>query len=123
MKPPRLPLGDPCRGLCRAGDFEPASDELRKFCNVGYARGQCRHFSAIPSDAPDAIRFSITSDGGSTLALVYILEKNYSPASHGPLTYDIAARTFAPLNVPAAGTLLAQARMFVESYLSRRVRV
>ena len=99
------------------GPFEPALDELRRYCNVGYARGACVRFP-LTAEGPDAVRFSLTSDRGSTIELTYILEKDYGPLRHGPLVWDSAAHGFTTSVSP---TLEAQARRFIESYLKRRV--
>jgi hypothetical protein len=119
LKPPRLPLGDPCRGECRAitgARVQPSRDELKDFCNTGYARGRCARF---PRDTePDAIRFSMAKDRGGSVDLVYVIEKEYSPLSYGPMKYDCAAASF--VESPEDPILRAQAQQFVHSYLNRR---
>ena len=121
LKPPRLPLGDPCLGECTAdpaGPVEPSLDELRQYCNLGYARGRCSRFP-VSYDAVDAIRFTITGERDDGVALVYIYEKDYGPVRHGPLLYDPAAGAFRdPVESPV---LEAQARRFVLGYLNRRL--
>jgi hypothetical protein len=118
LKPPRLPLGDPCRGVCYApGDpATPSTDELRTLCNLGYARGTCTRF---PADAEaDAIRFSITKDRDETVDLIYIFEKDYGPLRHGTLRYQTAESRLC--DAPANPILCAQAERFLESYIRRR---
>ncbi len=118
LKPPRLPLGDPCQGECTIAHAAPGPAELRDFCNTGYARGRCPHF---PGDsATDAIRFSLAADHPESLELVYILESDYAPAAHGPITYDRAARDFT--TAPDSPIVRAQARQFIDSYLNRKVK-
>ena len=120
LKPPRVPLGDPCRGACTAADaFEPGAGELRDFCNSGYARGRCPRFPA-DGGAPDAFRFSIDRDQGETVSIVFIEETNYTPAAFGRLAYRVATGAFE--TPPADGNLEAQARMFARSYVARRVQ-
>ncbi len=121
MKPPRLPLGDPCRGECtaHANTAEPSLEDLRLYCNVGYARGICARFPKA-SETADAVRFSITRDDNGTLALLYIVEKDYSPLHYTALIYDTGSANFTtPLESP---TVRAQAQRFVESYLNRRIK-
>jgi hypothetical protein len=117
IHPPRLPLGDPFRGLCQAHAGDP-SESQHELCNTGYARGRCDRF---PSDsAADAVRFSVTGDQDGAVKLVYIVEKNHAPAEHGLLEYSIPESRL--LNGHISETLAAQAGAFVESYLRRRVR-
>jgi hypothetical protein len=119
IKPPRLPLGDPCRGVCRAPAgpaIRPDDATLRDFCNVGYARGHCSRF---PQQCEtDAVRFSIDGDRGGAILLRYVLERDYSPAGFGSLEYRIAAGGLAPAEV--SDVIAGQARIFVESYLRRK---
>ena len=81
---PRLPLGAPFAGLCRAhaGEAqEPAEEHQRDLCNCGYARGRCAEFP--PDATADAVRFSM-----SGAALIYILERDHAPVQHGVLESD-----------------------------------
>jgi hypothetical protein len=122
LKPPRLPLGDPCRGHCTAGpdgDIEPGVDDLRQYCNLGYARGRCSRFPAA-SDTADAIRFSVTRDRDGDIALICIFEKDYAPVRHLALIYATGTRSFA--TAVETSILEAQARKFIDSYLNRKVK-
>lgn len=114
VHPPRLPLGDPYAGLCHADSaapFEPSEPHQRELCNCGYARFRCSHF---PEDAAaDAVRFSILADDGARVELVYVVEKDHSPAEHGRLVYVPEEDR---LDGPHTSELLArQARAFLES--------
>ena len=118
VNPPRLPLGDPYAGVCHAdptAPFEPSEEHLRELCNCGYARSHCSRF---PGDAAaDAVRFSIVSDSGSSIELVYVVEKDHAPAEHGHLTY---LRDDDRLEGPHTSELLSrQARAFLESCAAR----
>jgi hypothetical protein len=76
---PRLPLGSAYSGVCRAraGEaLEPAEEHQRELCNLGYARGRCDDFPVAAR--ADAVRFSLK---GTTV--LYILEKDHAPLSHG----------------------------------------
>src|SRR4051812_28179921 len=112
---PRLPLWDPHHGACHARPaeiFEPPEISQRDLCNCGYVRGQCAHF---PEDSPaDAVRFSITGDDAGVVRLVYILEKDHSPAEYGRLEFSADEQRF--LGHPKNELLAAQALAFVASY-------
>ena len=85
---PRLPLGDGWRGHCTAPGHEgvhPSDEELKEFCNLGYARGcqrlpQRRH--------ADAVRFSPGRDAEGKVQLFYVCEVDHGPGEHGTLEYD-----------------------------------
>jgi hypothetical protein len=113
---PRLPLGDPYRGVCRAHPaevFEPPEPAQRDLCNCGYARGHCDRF---PEDgAADAVRFSVTGDRDGRVKLVYIFEKDHAPAGHGALEYEIHDSRLS--GVSLGEVLACQARAFIQSYL------
>jgi hypothetical protein len=119
IQPPRLPLGDAYAGTCLAHPaevVEPAEARLRELCNCGYARGRCQRF---PHDsAGDAVRFSVTDNKNGQVRVVYIVEREHVPVEHGVLE-------FAGEEMRAGGRiselLARQARVFVESYLRRRV--
>jgi hypothetical protein len=116
--PPRLPLGDAYSGFCRArpGEFHaPPESHQREVCNCGYARGRCDRFPA--GDAADAVRFSITAGQAGKLRLVYILEKDHAPTSHGAI--EFFNRQDLVLDPCADELPVSQARAFVESYLRK----
>jgi hypothetical protein len=114
---PRLPLLDKYRGVCRAAvdPLIPSDVHQDELCNRGYAGRRCDHF---PHGSADAARFSVVADRGSSLSLVYILEKDHLPDQHGKLEYWIAESR---LEGEGTSLLHAQARAFVQGYL-RRVR-
>jgi hypothetical protein len=109
-------LGVLHRGVCRAGTTEgyaPADDLLVRGCNFGYARGFCSRF---PSSGPDAVRFSIASDDGRRVQILFATEKEHLPGSHGRLVYD---REEADWEEIESRTLLhEQAWAYLHSYLS-----
>jgi hypothetical protein len=118
-KHPRLPLGDPYSGACRADpkrEWLPDQATLRDCCNLGYARERCPRF---PQDGgPDAFRFSVVSDDGGTLKIFYIAERGHAPVEHGTIEY--AAATGQLLNGHTGEIFQKQARAYVESYLRRK---
>jgi hypothetical protein len=109
---PRVPLGEAYSGQCHAGGNP--SGEQHYLCNHGYARGICEHFPASSGANPalaDAVRFSVISE--EPLRLVYILEKDHAPLTHGELAADALATD--PI-------VAAQARAFLASHLRLRER-
>jgi len=114
--PPRLPLNDAHRGVCRAAPepYEPPERSQRELCNCGYARGRCERFPA--AHPADAVRFSIAAEREGIVRLVYVMERDYSPASHGVLEYSIAE---ARVRGEISDLLAAQAQAFLASYLRR----
>lgn len=119
LNPPRLPLGEAYRGTCLAqpGEpFEPPESAQRELCNCGYARGRCNRFPAGSRD--DAVRFSVRIDMAGIVEVVYVFEKNHSPAEHGAFQYQI--REARMIGLPSNLGLEQQARAFLESYLGQR---
>jgi len=114
--PPRLPLGEACRGVCRTGDdlFEPAENILRSFCNRGYGKYGCPRFPA--NAAADALRYSLESDRDGVLVIQYIYEHEYGPVRHGRLEYRAGVME-GELDDPVAR---AQALMFAEGLVKRK---
>ncbi|HEY3835961.1 MAG TPA: hypothetical protein VGL72_05300 [Bryobacteraceae bacterium] len=109
--PPRMPLGDPHSGVCRASGAELPAIQVRTCCNTGYARGCCGSFPG--GDVPDAVRFGIVERKGGTARIQYVMERDHHPYSHGSLE----------LREDGAGEpepiLTRQARAYLDSYLRR----
>jgi hypothetical protein len=122
VRAPRFPLGDLFAGECHARPtevIEPPESHQRELCNCGYIKGRCDRFPG--GSAADAVRFSVTLDTPTRLSVVYVIEKDHAPAEYGTLEYWIDN---ARLDGPSiTEVLVAQARAFLESYLSRRARV
>jgi hypothetical protein len=117
---PRLPLGDPFGGACRADPAEiiepPDAQHQRDLCIRGYARGRCDRFPG--GSAADAVRFSVTEDTPNRLLVVYVVEKDHAPVEFGTLQYSVDdSHLDGP---PISDILVQQARAFLESYLRRR---
>jgi hypothetical protein len=117
---PRLPLGDPYRGVCQACPEEPFEppESANDLCNCGYARGRCDRFP--PGSEADAVRFSITSLEVDLVRLTYVLERGHAPVEHGTLKYAI--RESRLVDTPARPILEMQAKAFLESHFDRRAR-
>ncbi len=105
---PRLPLGAPHGGVCKAqpGDpFVPSETEQRELCNCGYARGRC---ARLPEGSADAVRFSVVNE----LQIVWVVERDHAPAEFGTLAY-LDGKIIAP-SCDAAPLLIEQAEAFVK---------
>jgi hypothetical protein len=117
--PARLPLGAGFTGTCRAGadEITPSENELREFCNIGYAGGCCR----MPADRnADGVRFSLARDEESRIVIHYVSERFHQPVEYGRLEYDCQTqRWLAPMRDPC---LQRQAECYVAVYLERRPR-
>jgi hypothetical protein len=85
-RPARAPLADIHVGTCSAGADVDVTTMIEA-CNFGYARGRC---AWVPPDlACDAYRFSAPRDSfGDVVEIVWIVEKDYSPVSHGRTRYS-----------------------------------
>ena len=113
--PPRLPLGDPYSGYCRAraDGTVPGETALRDLCNQGYARNSCAEFPS--GDGPDAVRFCIASDTEEIVRILFIVESNHLPYRHGALEYSCHSET-------GEEVLQRQAHAYLESYRRRKAR-
>jgi hypothetical protein len=115
----RLPLGDGWRGLCTAAadrQVVPTDDQLREFCNLGYA-AQCRR---LPAERRfDAVRFSVARDRDQRIEICYVLEFRHRPGAHGVLAYDAAAGRWAAAHPDPR--IQAMAACYLESYFERRI--
>jgi hypothetical protein len=115
---PPMPLGDAWSGICRAapaGEWRPDPNTLQQLCNFGYARGKC---ARVPSDGPDAVRFSISHDRDGIVSIYWVMEKDHLPFAHGPLEYSRTEAGFRTVHPDARVTQQAQA--YVISYLRRQ---
>ncbi|MBZ5647258.1 MAG: hypothetical protein LAN37_08560 [Acidobacteriia bacterium] len=114
----RLPLGDGFRGVCTAPGHEGAAladEELRDFCNLGYAR-RCPR---LPQGrTADAVRFIVTQVREDLVALYFTCERDHAPRDHGPLAYDRAQQRW--INPHPDARIQRMAECYVQSYFSRR---
>jgi hypothetical protein len=118
---PKLPLGDPYTGECRAdaaGQGKPGIAALKDLCNLGYARGRCDRFPQ--GDGPDAVRFAVVRDAGGWIRILWVREQDHHPLDHGPLDYSLAGQSFTGAHPDTA--VLRQAEAYVASYLRRKIR-
>jgi len=118
-KHPRLPLGDPYTGICRADPMHeqmPPVETLRECCNVGRANGRCSHFPK-KHRGPDAFRYSVAEDTADLIRIFYVAERAHGTAEHGSIEYETATGLFRD---GPSETLEKQARAYLESYLRRK---
>jgi hypothetical protein len=122
----RLPLGCGWSGLCTAPGYEgetPSQEELREFCNLGYAH-RCRR---LPWERVwDSVRFSARTVGGDgsgagrSIQVRYVCEREHLPVEYGMLEFD----AFGARWVEAHGDSRVQrmAECFLESYMEKKKR-
>lgn len=112
----RLPLGDGFLGCCSAPghEGEEPDEEALKQCNLGYAR--CVWLPAVR--LADAVRFSVESDSGVAVRILYVMELNHLPGEHGTLEFSRATSSW--LTAHPDERLQRKAECFLAAYLSRR---
>ena len=119
IHPSRLPLGRGWHGHCCAPgheDSEPTGDEIREFCNLGYATACPR----LPRErSADAIRFSVSRDCGDRLTVCFVSELEHRPAAYGFLEYEVSSRTW--LVAHPEPRIQKMAECHLDSYLARRI--
>lgn len=119
LHPSRLPLGAGWFGHCFAPGYEgaePTNQELREFCNLGYAAGCSR----LPQErAYDAVRFSVAHDRGMQLMLWFVCESRHLPAGHGMLEYDLSLDRW--ISSHSDPRIQKMADCYLQSYLLRRI--
>jgi hypothetical protein len=123
----RLPLGCGWSGHCTAPAHEgeaPSQEELRDYCNLGYADGCAR----LPRERVwDSVRFGARTLGtdeksngeknpsARRIRVRYVCERGHRPAEHGSLEFDTAlARWTKPHSNRCVQRM---AECFLESYI------
>jgi hypothetical protein len=131
--PSRLPLGCGWRGHCTAPGHEgaaPSQDVLEAFCNLGYA-SSC---SWAPRErAWDAVRFAVAAPtekddrrvdashldhGPQMIRVIYVCERNHSPAESGNLEFDMQRSMWLRLHDDARVQKMAEC--FLEAFLKKK---
>jgi hypothetical protein len=120
----RLPLGCGWSGHCTAPGHEgeaPSPEELREFCNLGYAE-TCQR---LPQQRVwDSVRFaarSVGSDGKNASGRVhvrYVCERGHRPAEHGMLEFDAAEARWVEQHRDRRVQRMAEC--FLASYLEKK---
>jgi hypothetical protein len=127
LHPNRLPLGCGWNGHCTSPGHEnavPSPEELRDFCNLGYAAGCGR----LPRERVwDSVRFgarTLPSDGknliGGEIQIRYVCERDHRPVEHGTLTFDAPAARWQSTHRDRRVQRLAEC--FLQSYVEKRKR-
>ncbi len=113
-----MPLGDCYAGECRASAVpcRPSEEELRKLCNLGYARGKCARFR--PEQPADAVRFTVSRDAQGCVSIGYVQERDHGPSAHGTLQYLAPEKCFVAPHADA--NVQRQALAYVQAYLRRK---
>lgn len=118
IHPARLPLGAGWQGYCCAPGHErsePALEEVRQLCNLGYA-SRCPR---LPEErTADAVRFSVSRDRGAQLTICFVREFGHRPAGHGWLEYDLALAKWVSSHPDPCTQKMAEC--YLQSYLMRR---
>lgn len=114
--PSRLPLGAGFCGTCRAAASEiaPTEEELKEFCNLGYAGGCAR----LPAERrADCLRF-VARENGGRITLDYIYERDHAPVEHGRIEYDRNTQSWPVMLSDHCAQ--RQAECYLAVYLERR---
>lgn len=123
LHPHRLPLGCGWSGRCGAPGHEgetPSEEELREFCNLGYAQACSR----LPQERPwDSVRFAarISSNkaaNGERVQVRYVCEREHLPSRHGMLEFDVAGSNWLTAHTDERVQRLAQS--FLSVYLDKK---
>ncbi len=121
----RLPLGCGWSGHCTAPTHEgeaPSQEELRDFCNLGYAQGCGR----LPQERIwDSVRFAartVGNDGKNgnarRIQVRYICEREHRPVEHGFLEFHMDGARWAERHRDSRVQRLAEC--FLASYVEGR---
>ncbi len=114
----RLPLGDGFGGLCTAPGHDGtvlSHEELKSFCNLGYARLCPR----LPQERhADAVRFIVTHDHDQVISLYFTTELHHAPGEHGSLAFDCKQRAWIKSHSDAR--IQRMAECYLASYVSRK---
>jgi hypothetical protein len=119
----RLPLGSGWSGQCAALGHEgesPSEEELRDFCNLGYAEGCSR----LPRERMwDSVRFAartVSNGNGdrSSIQVRYVCERDHRPAEHGLLEFYPAEARWQQEH--RNRRIQRMAECFLESYVEKR---
>ena len=120
----RLPLGCGWSGVCTVPGHEgetPSQEELREFCNLGYAEGCGR---LPPERVWDSVRFAAraVSTGenraGGRIQIRYICERGHRPVEHGELEFNVGELRWETRHPDSR--LQRMAECFLTSYLEKK---
>ena len=123
----RLPLGGGWSGRCTAPGHEntvPSQDDLREYCNLGYAANCGR----LPEERVwDSVRFgarTLPMDGtnlnGGQIQVRYVCERDHLPVEHGTLMFDAVGACWELRH--SDDRVQRMAECFLASYVEKRKR-
>lgn len=122
----RLPLGCGWSGHCSAPGHDgetPSQEELREFCNLGYAEGCAR----LPRERVwDSVRFAARTVGGDgkgagrSIQVRYVCERGHRPVEHGTLEFDAFEARWMERHRDVRVQRMAEC--FLESFLEKKKR-
>ncbi len=122
----RLPLGCGWSGHCTAPGHEnetPTREEMRDFCNLGYAEKCTR----LPRERVwDSVRFAVrtvssaNNGSGGRIQVHYVCEREHRPAGHGFLECNLADGSWPERHEDSRVQRMAEC--FLSAYLARRKR-
>jgi hypothetical protein len=119
LHPRRLPLGGGFAGYCAAPEHEgelPKQDELRDFCNMGYA-ARCPR---LPQDRrSDSNRFRVTQVGAQ-ITISFCSERAHAPVEQATLTFDPAVSRWTQTH--ADSCVQRQAECALEAWRAQSAR-
>jgi hypothetical protein len=119
----RLPLGCGWTGHCTAPGHEstvPSEEELRDFCNLGYATACVR----LPQQRSwDSVRFSAKTvaeknTGPIFIQIQYSCERDHRPVEHGSLEFHSAQSRWKQMHHDTRVQRMAEC--FLQSYVEKR---
>jgi hypothetical protein len=120
----RLPLGCGWTGHCTAPGHEnaaPSPEELRDFCNLGYAENCGR----LPRErAWDSVRFgarTVPNNGKNFTGYIhihYVRERDHRPVEHGTLKFDTTTTRWELTH--SDDRVQRMAECFLASYIEKR---
>jgi hypothetical protein len=120
----RLPLGGGWSGHCTAPGHEntvPSPDDLREYCNLGYAATCAR----LPRERVwDSVRFgarTLSADGnliGGQIQIRYVCERDHLPVEHGTLMFNPLAVNWELRH--SDNRVQRMAECFLASYVEKR---
>jgi hypothetical protein len=122
----RLPLGCGWTGHCTAPGYEnavPSPEELRDFCNLGYAENCGR----LPRErAWDSVRFGARTapNNGKNFSgrihIHYVCERDHRPVEHGTLKFDTTTTRWELTH--SDDRVQRMAECFLASYMEKRTK-
>lgn len=90
----RLPLIYEFEGVCHAGNHAPTPEHRFRYCNHGYAKGNCANYPE--AGLISAVRFDVTKRTSSLLTVLVLEEANHWPRSWSTFEFLIQDQRIQP---------------------------